>query len=77
MKNIIIKVLLLLNIMLSIDEKFKEIDKQFDKISRSNKEVLDNALIKPIHEKFPFAQNGITAFIAWMGSGKSYANLKL
>ena len=61
----------------NIDKKFKEIDKQFDNISKSNKEALDNALIKPIHEKFPFSQNGICGFIAPMGSGKSYTYLKL
>ena len=61
----------------NIDKKFKEIDKQFDNISKSNKEVLDNALIKPIHEKFPISQNGICGFIAPMGSGKSYTYLKL
>ena len=61
----------------SIDAKFKIIDDQFNKISKLNKEVLDNALIKPIHEKYPFAQNGICAFIAPMGSGKSYTYLKL
>ena len=63
--------------MKNIDEKFREIDKQFDNISKANKQVLNNALIKPIHEKFPFSQNGICAFIAPMGSGKSYTYLKL
>ena len=60
-----------------IDEKFKEIDKLFDKLSEKNKIQLENAQIKPIHNKFPFAQNGICAFIAPMGSGKSYNYMKL
>ena len=33
-------------------------------------------MIKPIHEKYPFAQKGICAMIASMGSGKSYNYLK-
>ena len=33
-------------------------------------------MIKPIHEKYPYAQNGICAMIASMGSGKSYNYLK-
>ena len=60
-----------------IDEKFKEIDKLFDKLSEKNKIQLENAQIKPIHAKYPFAQNGICAFIAPMGSGKSYNYMKL
>ena len=56
----------------SVDQKFREIDKLFDKFSEKNHEQLSNAEIKPIHEKYPFAQNGICAFIAPMGSGKSY-----
>lgn len=61
----------------NVDAKFAEIDKQFDKLEKQNKEVLKNAQIKPIHDKFPFAQNGICAFIASMGSGKSYTYIKL
>ena len=60
-----------------IDKKFIEIDKAFNKISSKNKDILNNSLIKPIHEKFLFSQNGICAFIASMGSGKSYTYLKL
>ena len=61
----------------SVDQKFREIDKLFDKFSEKNHEQLSNAEIKPIHEKYPFAQNGICAFIAPMGSGKSYNYMKL
>ena len=61
----------------SIDKKFDEIEELFDKLEKQNKEILENAKIKPIHEKFLFAQNGITAFIAPMGSGKSYLYVKL
>ena len=61
----------------SIDKRFEEIDKEFDKLGSKNRDVLEAAKIKPIHDKFPFAQNGIAAFIAKMGSGKSYNYLKL
>ena len=45
----------------NVDQKFREIDKLFDKFSEKNHEQLSNAEIKPIHEKYPFAQNGICA----------------
>jgi hypothetical protein len=61
----------------SIEKKFEEIDKKFDKIAERNKDDLENAKIKPINDKFPFAQNGIIAMIASMGSGKTYSYLKL
>ena len=60
----------------SIDTAFKEIDKQFDKVQKKNK-YLKYALLTPIHDKYPYAQNGITAMIASMGSGKTYTYLKL
>lgn len=60
-----------------IDEAFRKIDEQFDKISRINAEELGYAQLKPIHEKYPFAQNGICALIAPVGSGKSYNYLKM
>lgn len=60
----------------SIDEAFREIDKQFEETQRKNK-YLKHALLTPIHEKYPYAQNGITAMIASMGSGKTYTYLKL
>ena len=53
-----------------IDEAFRKIDEQFDKISRANAEELGYNQLKPIHDKFCFAQNGITALIAPVGSGK-------
>ena len=59
-----------------IDKAFDEIENNFRKISEKNKKELEAALIKPIHEKYPYAQNGICAFIASMGSGKSYNYLK-
>lgn len=59
-----------------IDTAFKAIDNAFKKISEQNRTELDAALIKPIHEKYPFAQNGICAMIAPMGAGKSYNYLK-
>ena len=59
-----------------IDKAFDEIENNFRKISEKNKIELEMALIKPIHEKYPYAQNGICAMIASMGSGKSYNYLK-
>ncbi len=60
----------------NIDKAFQEIEKNFQKISEKNKKELEAALIKPIHDKYLFAQNGICAMIASMGSGKSYNYLK-
>ena len=60
-----------------IDTKFKHIDDMFDKLQRKNKRELDNAQIKPIHDKFPLTQNGIVGLIAPPGSGKTFTYLKL
>ena len=60
-----------------IEEAFRRVDEQFDKISRAKADELGYAQLKPIHEKFCFAQNGICAMIAPVGSGKSYNYLKL
>ena len=60
-----------------IDENFRKVDELFDKISKQNAEELGYAQLKPIDEKFPFAQNGICAMIAPVGSGKSYNYLKI
>lgn len=59
-----------------IDKAFNDIEDNFRKLAEKNKKELDAALIKPIHDKYPFAQNGICAMIASMGSGKSYNYLK-
>ena len=59
-----------------IDKAFRSIDEQFDKISRSNADELGYSQLKPIDEKYPYAQNGITAMIAPVDSGKSYNYLK-
>ena len=40
----------------SVDQKFREIDKLFDKFSEKNHEQLSNAEIKPIHEKYTHTQ---------------------
>ena len=61
----------------TIEAKFRKIDERFDQLSLKYKDELENAKIKPIHEKYVFAQNGITAFIAWMSDGKSCNCLKL
>ena len=60
-----------------LDREFEEIDKSFDKIMKEQKQELENAKIKPIHDKLPFAQNGITGLIAPPGSGKTFTYLKL
>ena len=60
-----------------IEANFRKIDEQFDKISKQNEEELSAAQLKPIDDKFPYAQNGITAMIATVGSGKTYNYLKL
>ena len=59
-----------------VDQAFRDIDKEFDKVQKQNK-YLKHALLTPIHDKYPYAQNGITAMIASMGSGKTYTYLKL
>ena len=60
-----------------IEEAFKRVDEQFDKISRLNADELGYAQLKPIDKSFAYAQNGITAMIAPVGSGKSYNYLKI
>ena len=42
-----------------IDKAFDDIEELFKQISDKNKDTLEAALIKPIHERYPFAQNGI------------------
>ena len=60
-----------------IEEKFKKIDELFEKIQTKNKFDLENAMIKPVHDKYPLAQNGLVGLIAPPGSGKSFTYLKL
>lgn len=59
-----------------IDKAFADINKNFDELAKHNKRLKEGYIV-PIHEKFPFAQNGITAIIAPPGSGKSYNYIKL
>ena len=61
----------------NIDAKFRKIEERFNQLSLKYQDELENAKIRPIHEQYLFAQNGITAFIAGMGAGKSYNCLKL
>lgn len=61
---------------MSLEKKFDEIDKVMEKNSRKNKFMLDNAKIEPIHPKFLWSSNGIIAYVATMGSGKSYSVMK-
>ncbi|MBR2506471.1 MAG: hypothetical protein IKB70_06070 [Bacilli bacterium] len=62
--------------MSDVDKKFKEIDKLMEKNNKNNKFNLDNASIEPIHPSFLWSANGIWAYIAVMGSGKSYSVMK-
>lgn len=59
-----------------IDKAFADIETAFQRIGDKHKQELAEAQIKPIHDKYLFAQNGIAALIASMGSGKSYNYLK-
>ena len=38
-----------------ITKAFNEIEENFRKVSEKNKKELDAALIKPIHDKYPYA----------------------
>ena len=62
---------------MNVESKFKHIDDMFTKIMNKNRRDLENAAIKPIHDKFLLAQNGIVGLIAPPGSGKSFTYLKL
>ena len=44
---------------MNVENKFKHIDDMFTKIMNKNRRDLENAAIKPIHDKFLLAQNGI------------------
>ena len=59
-----------------IDKAFERIESNFKQIEQKNKVELEMAVIKPIHDKYPYSQNGVCAMIASMGSGKSYNYLK-
>ena len=56
---------------------FKKVNDTFDKLQSKFGKHLEYSVIKPIHPEFQFAQNGITAFIAGTGSGKSYNYLRM
>ena len=60
-----------------MENKFKKINDTFDRLSEKYKKEVENVLIRPIHPDFLFAQNGICAFIAGMGKGKTYNYLKM
>lgn len=62
---------------MNVDKAFHAIDEFFDKVQHENKEDLENAAIKPIHDKYPLTQNGIVGLIAPPGSGKTFTYLKL
>jgi hypothetical protein len=57
--------------------RYSDVNDTFNKLAKKNEFELKNALIEPIHQKFPFAKNGICAFIATVGSGKTYNYLKM
>lgn len=55
-----------------IQQAFNDIDKSISQYLKQNKDSLQAAKITPIHEQYPYAQNGIMVMIATMGSGKSF-----
>jgi hypothetical protein len=57
---------------MSLRAKFIAIRNEFNKISEKHRKELEESHITPIHPEYPYAQNGIWAMIATMGSGKSY-----
>ena len=63
--------------MKNVEKEFNAIDEVFNKIMSKQRTELENAAIKPIDDKLPYAQNGITGLIAPPGSGKTYTYLKL
>jgi len=58
-------------------EYFNNVDELFDKLGNKNKEELENAKIKPIHDLYPLAQNGICAMMAVPGTGKTRTYLNI
>src|SRR5215469_2240452 len=62
---------------LAAKAKFDKVNKLFDKIAKENAEELEHGWITPINDVFPYSKNGIWAFIATMGSGKSYNYVKI
>ena len=60
-----------------MNDKFKKIDERFAKLSKKYHKNLEPGMKLPIHPDFQFAYNGICAFIAVTGKGKSYNYLKM
>jgi hypothetical protein len=60
-----------------MQKRFKRVDDTFDKLASKHREELENAKIKPIHDEFLYAQNGICIMIAAPGTGKTYNYLKI
>ena len=54
----------------------KEVDKLLDKDATSNKQDLNNALILPFTNDYPFCSNGVYFFCGKMGSGKTYGVIR-
>jgi len=58
-------------------KRFEEVNKIFEELEAKFKSLLEHSKIKPIHEDFLFAQNGLTALIAGTGTGKSYNYVRM
>jgi hypothetical protein len=50
----------------------KKVEDLMKRALSANKSDIDEALIKPISEEWPFSTNGVYFFVGKMGSGKSY-----
>ena len=58
-------------------DKFKKVDERFSKLSKKYQKNLEPGMKTPIHPDFQFPYNGICAFIAVTGRGKSYNYMKM
>ena len=54
-----------------VEKAFQQIDDSFNKLAQQNKSELDAALIKPIHDQYPFAQNGVVCNDSVYGQRKN------
>ena len=55
-----------------MNDKFTKVDERFAKLSKKYQKNLEPGLKVLIHPDFQFAYNGICAFIAVTGKGKSH-----
>lgn len=58
------------------DSKINKVDKIIDKQLKKNQKEINNAMIEPLSQSYPFSTNGIYFFCARMGSGKTYTIMR-